>query len=226
MPRLRAAVLLLLLAGPSACARTPVPEPPGLPAGPALVTEAAERTRALKTAEFEITSAGRVDRIGIRGARGVVTREGTARGTVQVDQAGSIVELSFVATGDTLYVRGPTGGWQRVPLASASSVYDPSPILDPDRGVARLLATAGDPQVEAREPVDGADAFRLQATLDRDAVAALVPGITQDVGATLWVDAERRVLRQARFPVPGEGGGGTVTVTLRALDAPVSVTTP
>jgi lipoprotein LprG len=203
--------------------RTPADD---LPSGDTLVKAAATQMRGVKTAEFDITTQGTVDRLGIRGASGVITSEGDADGTARIDQAGNAVELSFVVKGDTLYVKGATGGWQQVPLAVASSVYDPSHILDPDRGVGNVLGTATAASTEARETVDGTPAYRVKATLDGKDLAAVVPGLIEDVTATLWIGVDREVLHRASFVVPGEGGGGTVTVTFRKFDAPVTINAP
>jgi lipoprotein LprG len=197
-----------------------------LPAGDTVVKEAAAEMRKVRTAEFDIATDGAVDRIGIRAASGVVTDTGDARGTASIDQAGSLTEVSFVVVGDTLHLKGPTGGWQQVPLAAAASVYDPSQILNPDRGVGNVLGTATNARTEARETVDGVPALRVKATLNSQALAAIAPGISQDVEGTLWIGADRRVLHRASFVVPGEGGGGTVTVTFRKFDAPVTISAP
>ena len=47
--------------------------------------------------------------------------------------------------GGKLYLKGATGGFAEVPAALAGSVYDPSAILDPDKGVAKVLASVTEP---------------------------------------------------------------------------------
>jgi lipoprotein LprG len=115
-----------------------------------------------------------------------------------------------------------------LPLALASSVYDPSAILDPDRGVAKILDTATEGKTEARESVNGVDAYRVTAKLDPQAVSTVVPGVTGDVTGQLWIAAAQPRLLKTSFAVPGQGGspGGTVTITLSDFDAPVTVTAP
>jgi lipoprotein LprG len=232
-PRVLVVALAMTLAVLTSCTGSgdkPTPQTQAsagdLPAGDTLVKAAATEMRGVRTAEFEITSEGTVDRLGVRGASGVVTSDGDTRGTAQVNQAGNIVELAFVVKGDTLYVRGATGGWQQVPLAAASSVYDPSRILDPDRGVANVLGNATEARTEAREAVDGTPAYRVVATLKGKDLATIVAGMSEDVTGTLWIGVDRKVLHRASFVVPGAGGGGTVTVTFRKFDAPVTVSAP
>ncbi|WP_319463111.1 LppX_LprAFG lipoprotein [Micromonospora sp. RTP1Z1] len=226
MRRLLAIALALLLSALAACTGSSKgrASADALPAGADLVAAAAAEMRTVTTARFAIKSKGSVKSLGIRGADGVITKQGDAEGTAQIDQAGAIAEFGFVISGQTLYVKGPTGGWQRLPLALASSVYDPSAILNPDRGVAHLLATATSARTEGRESVGGAAAYKVAVTLSGQALAALVPGITTDIAGTLWVGADRRLLYRTAFVVPGDGG--TVTISFREFDAPVKISAP
>ena len=41
-------------------------------------------------------------------------------GTATVEQFGATVSLEFVIVGDSLYLKGPTGGFQKLPLSLAS----------------------------------------------------------------------------------------------------------
>lgn len=196
-----------------------------LPEADRFLKKAVSDTSKLKTAHFSITTDGSATTLGIRSADGVITREGDAKGTARLDQAGTPMELQFVVKGETLYVNGLTGGWQSVPLSAAASVYDPTAILDPSRGVAEILRTATG-ETEARETVDGVETYRIKANLSGKAVGTLVPGVTQDVDATLWIDADgdRQLLHKVTFPIPGQAG--TVTVTFADFDAPVTISAP
>jgi lipoprotein LprG len=235
MPRARAlrsalalgSTLLLGLAPLTGCGGGGKSESAGdLPAGDGLVKAAATEMRSIKTARFVITTDGTVDRLGLSGADAVVTSEGDAKGTATLDQSGSATELTFVVVGDTLHLKGLTGDWQRVPLALAASVYDPSKILDPDRGLANVLGTAINAKTEGTETIDGTRTYRVTATLDAAALATIVPGVDENVTGTLWIGADRRLLHRASFRVPGDGGGGTATVTLSEFDAQVTISAP
>ncbi|MET8151344.1 LppX_LprAFG lipoprotein [Actinoplanes sp. NPDC049668] len=193
-----------------------------LPAGETLVKESAAAMREIKTAQFLITADGEIAGLGLRRAEGTLTREGSAKGTAQVEQAGSLVELEFVIVGDKLYLKGPTGGYQTLPLTLAATVYDPSAILDPDRGITKVLETATGATTEASEPVDGKDAWRVAVNTTGTALAALIPGSTGNITAKLWIaDADKRLLK-ATFTM----SGGTVTVTFKEFDAPVTISAP
>jgi lipoprotein LprG len=221
-------VVAVLLAGLAACSGGDKQAASGLPAGQELVHAAAEAMRSVRTAHFEITVSGTLAGVPLRRATGVITSAGDAEGSAQIDQSGPLAELSFVVKGQSLYVKAVTGGWQKLPLALASTVYDPSKILSPDQGVANVLATASEAKTEARESVAGTDTYRVAATFSGDALSKLVPGVESAVPGQVWIGADRRVLRQGKFRVPAEGGGdpATVTVTFADFDAPVTVDAP
>ncbi|GIM91933.1 LppX_LprAFG lipoprotein [Paractinoplanes toevensis] len=193
-----------------------------LPAGDALVKESATAMREIRTAQFLITAEGEVAGLSLRRAEGTLTKEGSAKGTAQVEQSGAAVELEFVIVGDKLYLKGPTGGYQALPLTLAANVYDPSAILDPERGIAKVLGSATGATTEASEQVDGKDAWRVAVTTTGTDLAGLIPGLTGSIPAKLWIaDADKRLLKAA-FTL----SGGTATVTFKEFDAPVTISAP
>ena len=199
-----------------------------LPVGDALLKESAAAMRDIKTAQFLITAEGAVAGLNLRRAEGTLTREGSAKGTAQIDQDGLNVELSFVIVGDKIYLKGPTGGYQTLPLALAATVYDPSAILDPDRGIAKVLGTATEAKTEASESVDGRAAWRVAATVTAADLVTIVPGVTGSVPAKMWISTTDKRLLKATFTLPGVGDakGGTVTVTFKEFDAPATISAP
>src|SRR4051812_40282290 len=98
----------------------------GLPDGSQLVRDSAAAMKEIKTAKFLITADGAISGLSLRRAEGTLTKEGDAQGTAQIEQAGQNVDLTFVIVGDKIYLKGPTGGYQALPLALAATVYDPS----------------------------------------------------------------------------------------------------
>jgi lipoprotein LprG len=199
-----------------------------LPAGDALLKDSAAAMHDIKTAQFLITADGAVAGLNLHKAEGTLTREGSAKGTAEIDQAGQPVEVSFVIVGDKLYLKGPTGGYQTLPLALAATVYDPSAILDPDRGIAKVLSTATGAKTEASEAVDGKAAYRVAVNVNGGDLSTIVPGASGTVPGKVWVAAADKRLLKATFTLPDSGGakGGTVTVTFTDYDAPVSISAP
>src|SRR4051812_19887239 len=90
-----------------------------LPAGDALLKDSAAAMHDVKTAQFKITSDGPIAGLSLRKAEGTLTREGNAKGTAEIEQSGQPVEVEFVIVGDKIYLKGPTGGYQALPLALA-----------------------------------------------------------------------------------------------------------
>lgn len=168
--------------------------------------------------------------IPIRSANGQLTSDGQAQGSaVLAFNGGAPLEYQLVVTGGVFYLRGPTGPFTPLPRVIARTVFDPTAILDADRGIAVLLSSADAPVTRAREEVDGVDTFRVDATFRPQPVATLVPAVQGPVPGSVSVDAATFRVVRAVLQVPdGPGGakGGPVTVRLSDYDAPVTVTRP
>ncbi|GIF74390.1 LppX_LprAFG lipoprotein [Asanoa siamensis] len=221
------AVLLAALASVSACGDDDsgaAAGDPNLPAASTLLPAAAAKMRAITAAAFDITTEGDTGALPIKSAKGAIDHTGTAEGTATLEQVGMPIELTFVAKDDTLYVKGLTAGWQKVPLAQAAALYDPTAILDPDRGIGAVLSDAKG-TTKGKETIDGAEHYLVDATFDGAAMAKLVPGVTGDVTGTVWIGATDSLVRQLRFTVPGDGKG-TVTIRFSDFDKPVDVDVP
>ncbi|HEU0088252.1 MAG TPA: LppX_LprAFG lipoprotein [Pseudonocardiaceae bacterium] len=231
MPRRHLRLLALLAALTTAllasCGAPPAPQapqdaPPALPDGARLLADSAQAMRTVTTTRVGITVQGALPGLPIQAAEGQLTRQGSAKGTATVDQLGQVVELDFVIIKDKLYVRGPTGGFQELPAATTGVVYDPSVILDPDRGIAAVLAGGAAATTEAREQVTGVDCYRVRASFSGRALGKLVPGLSQDSTGRMWIATDGLRLVQAHFPTPTGG----LTFQFSDFDAPVDITPP
>jgi lipoprotein LprG len=193
-----------------------------LPDAAGLMTAAADEMAGVETVAMLLETDTDLGGLPVREVDGVVTRAGDAQGTAQVEQFGQQVELRFVVVDETFHYQ-LIGSWQQVPLADAASFYDPSAILDPDRGVSNLLRTATDPQVERR---DG-DLYEVTATFGASSLAVVLPGAADQTRGTVWIGVDRPLLHRARFPVEAAGAeAGTVTVSLSRFDEPVTIVAP
>lgn len=199
-----------------------------LPAASVLLSEAAAAMGEVDSAHVSLVAEGETADLPVRRADGDLKRDGDAKGTIQLDQSGVLIEYEFVVLGEVVYLKGVTGGWQEVPAALAATIYDPSAILDPERGVAKVLATASGATTEAVETIDGRRTYRVAVALDSTATAALVPGVGAGVTGKLWLDEATRRLRRAVVSIPaGESGRtGTVTIDLTDIDKPVTISAP
>ncbi|MFE3454446.1 LppX_LprAFG lipoprotein [Nonomuraea sp. NPDC059194] len=190
-----------------------------LPEGAELVNKAATAMKAVKSASFSITTDG-VPKIQLKKADGRLTATGEADGTLQVSLMNSLQEFSFVMIGDTVHFKATTGGYQKMPkqLLMAGVGYDPSTLLDPDKGISALLGGLGKPATEAED--DGS--YRVAATFPGKTMGTLIPGVTADINGKLWIDTASSRLTRIELPLDG----GSVTVTLSDYDAPITITPP
>jgi lipoprotein LprG len=158
----------------------------------------------------------------------MMSRGGSASGTVDLEEAGQLVEFDVVFVSGTVYLKGPTGPFQSVPSELAGTIYDPTDLLDPSKGLARLLATARRARTIGRDEVDGTEAFRLRATLEGGVLGPLVPNpVPPKVEATLWIGSDEPHLLKTETTLPGRGGTTTdLTLTISDFDVPVEITPP
>jgi lipoprotein LprG len=198
------------------------------PDGRKLLQEASATMRGVQSVGFAIRSEGNPP-ISVKSADGKLLRSGDAQGTLRLTQSGQQVEMAFTLVGNTVYFKGATGGYQRLPRATVLAVYDPSAILDPQRGVVKLLDTATNPKTDKREKVGGQDAYRVKATLSKAVVPSLVPGVTKDIDGQVWVSTGDHKVLKVRAPIPkasGDGTQGAVTVTFTDFNKNFVITAP
>jgi lipoprotein LprG len=193
-----------------------------LPDGAQLLNDSSTAMRTVTTIHFTIRAQGNVPHVPLRYADGRLTRQGSAQGTAKVDRGGQLVQEEFVIIGDTLYLRGSTGDFQKLPSSVAGAVYDPSVILNPDRGIAALLVSGKDATTEARELVGRVDTYRLRANFPRQSLGTLVPGLSKDTPGQVWIAVQGSRVVKAQFPV----GDGLISVHFADYDAPVLITGP
>ncbi|MBB5872367.1 lipoprotein LprG [Allocatelliglobosispora scoriae] len=223
------AALSLALTGCTAKADTPTPSASAsFPPAEQLLGEGALAMAGTQTAHFAISVDGKIANLPLKKAEGDLTREGSAKGTATIEQLGLTIEGEFIVVNKKLYFKGATGGFQEIPLALAATVYDPSAILDPTKGVAKLLSAAKNPKVLAVEKVEGADAYKISLETDPTALAAIIPGAPAGVTANLWLDAATKKLVKGEFTIPASGSdpAGKVLATFTKYDAPVTISAP
>jgi lipoprotein LprG len=222
---LRALVLLLLFTAAACSGSGDSGGANALPAGQEVLAKAAEAMKSVQTVGFTIATEGKPP-VTVRSADGDLTREGDAQGKIQIEVLGALQELEFVLVGDTVHFKGPTGGFQKMTREQLRQVYDPSAILDPEKGVANLLSTASNPKTEAEEKIGSADAYRVALSLPQEALAPLVPGIQQGSDGQVWIDKASNRLLKASLPLGQGDASGTVVVTFADYDAPVTIKPP
>jgi lipoprotein LprG len=228
-PRALIALLALVVAGLAGCSKdSKAPVPANLPDGTTLTTAAAAAMRDTSAAHITFDLDANASTMPLRRAEGDLTQHGKAKGSIQLDQTGSLIEYQFVLLDGFVYLKGVSGGWQKLPASAAASIYDPAVVLDPDRGMARLLATTSEATTVGTESIDGVDTYKVTVSFDGMAVAALVPGITGRATGVLWVNETTKQLRRAVLTVTPTTGGknGTATMNFFDINKPVQVSAP
>jgi lipoprotein LprG len=201
-----------------------------LPPAGRLLRGAATEMAAVTTVAFRIEVTGPAGSLGLRRAEGVLTRTGDIEGTLLLDFSGQVIEYQVVASGGTIYLKGPTGGFEPVPALLAGAVYDPSRLLDPEEGVAALIGQLTDAETESAESVEGTDAYRIRAALEQQILANLLPVDfdAEELAVTLWVGRDRPFVHRVGVTerIRGESEDTTVRVTLDDFNAPVEISPP
>lgn len=153
-------------------------------------------------------------------------KNGDAQGTLAIQQFGLTVQTDFVLVGDALYYKGLTGkGYQKASRKVITSYYDPSALLDPERGITRLLTLVQAPKVEGTEKVNGKDAYKVHGRLPKASISGLIPGIDQDLDGYVWVARDDHRLVRVRGDVVG-GQKGAVILDFTEFDAGYSIKAP
>jgi lipoprotein LprG len=193
-----------------------------------LLQQAADTLRGTTSLAFSLRASG-APQVRVESVDAKLLRNGNAQGSARVTELGMPLQLDFTVLGKTVYLKGLTGGWQREPLSKVAGLYDPSAVLDPNRGLVKLLTTAKDAATQGRDKAGGQDCYRVHATLDRASVAALVPGITADTPADIWITSTDHRVPKAELKIPPPGGSGkpgTATITFSAFNTPFSISAP
>jgi lipoprotein LprG len=229
MPRMvirRCLVAVLALFALAGC--TSSPDTSGtLPDGAALLKQSAEASKAITSAHFQLVINGAIPGIPIQGAQGDLTKEGNAQGSAKLQEFGHLLEVQFVLVDKKFYIKGLTGGYQQ--MDSLTNLYDPSAILDPNRGVAKVLTSITQPKTEGRETINEQQTFRVAGKAPKDAVSAIVPNVTQDVDVKVWVREDNKQPVRAWIQLPADkpgSGAPTVEITLSDVNKPVTITKP
>src|SRR4051812_5050553 len=149
-----AAALPAGFAGCSSSGDNSATTPANLPAAAGLLKDSAAAMQNVKSAKFDLSGKGSIQGVEVDSAQGTVTSNGKAQGAVKILQQGSLVELDLVVIGSDIYLKGPTGTYQKLPSALTGGVFDPSLILNPDRGLAKLEQFATNAQTVGEETVN------------------------------------------------------------------------
>ncbi|HEX7322773.1 MAG TPA: LppX_LprAFG lipoprotein [Mycobacterium sp.] len=173
---------------PAALSRSKAAERP-LPDPAALLKQSSVTTKSLNSAHLVLAVAGKVAQMPVQTLEGDLTNEPrtAAKGDAMITIMGAEVNVKFAVFHRRLYVALPGAEWRDYGFASRT--YDVTRTLNPDTGLANMLANFIDPKVEGRETVDDQQTIRVSGKVTADAVNKFVPqlGATTRMSSTVWV---------------------------------------
>ena len=194
-----------------------------VPSATALLASSATAMKSVTSAHFVLSVSGRLPALQVQGAQGDLSSAGQAKGSATITEFGQLVQVDFVIVGKVLYLKGPTGGYTKLAAALAGQIYDPTAILNTDKGVAAVLGHVASPGVP--QPVGSL--YTVTGTVAQAMAAALVPGITADSLATFTVDKASMRLTDVTLMLKGsDGQPATVDLALTDFNKPVTVSAP
>ncbi|MGV9801732.1 LppX_LprAFG lipoprotein [Mycobacterium sp. NPDC003449] len=222
------AVLFATVALVAGCSSSSEKSDAPLPDGATLLTEAAATTKSQQSVHLLLTVQGTLEGLPIEKLDGDLTNAPAvaAEGTADLIAFGQkIADAKFVVADGNLYAALTPGD----PLSNygpAANIYDISAILNPETGLANILANFSDGKADGREEINGKEAVRVTGNVSADAVNKIAPQLKASgpVPGTAWIteDGDHSLLQARIEPTPGN----SVTMTLTDWGKQVSVTKP
>lgn len=219
---LSAFAALLLIAGCSSSEKSSAP----LPDGASLLTDSTATTKKQQSVHLELTVTGKIAELPIESLTGDLTNVPVvaAQGKASIIAFGqTFKDVDFVVADGNLYGALTPGSFTN--FGPASDIYDVSKILNPDLGLANVLANFSEPKAEGRETINGVDTVKVTGKVTKEAVNGLVNlGATGPVPATAWIreDGDHDLVQAKLDP----SDGNSVQMTLSDWGKSVTVTKP
>lgn len=197
-----------------------------LPDAATLLKQSSQTTKNVKSVHMVLTVNGKVRGLPIKTLSGDLTTAPStaAKGDAKLTLGGSDIDAQFVVYDTVLYAALTPDNWSD--FGPAADIYDPSSILNPDTGLANVLANFTDAKAEARETINGQDTIRISGKVPADAVNKLAPQLkaNQPQPAKVWIQENGdHQLVQAELD---QGSGNSIQMTLSNWGQSVQVSKP
>lgn len=199
-----------------------------LPDAATLLQQSSETTKGQTSAHMKLTMEGPTEKLPIEMLEGDLSNapEFTAQGKVNLLMMGQRLEgVEFKVIDGNLYA-SLTPGAGLSNFGPAAEIVDASLILNPETGLANVLANFSDPKAEGRETLNGVETVRITGNVSADAVNKIAPqiGATGPVPGTAWIaeDGDHK-LAQAKLQTDSDS---SLTVAMSEWGKPVTVTRP
>lgn len=199
-----------------------------LPDAATLLQQSSQTTKNQTSAHMKLTVEGPTEKLPIEMLEGDLSNapEFTAQGKVNLLMMGQRLEgVEFVVVDGDLYATlTPGGGLSN--FGPAVDIYDASLILNPETGLANVLANFSDPKADGRETLNGVETVRVTGNVSAEAVNKIAPqiGATGPVPGTAWIaEGGDHELVQVKLQT---GADTNLTMVLSEWGKPVTVTKP
>ncbi|RWA15232.1 hypothetical protein MELE44368_09460 [Mycolicibacterium elephantis DSM 44368] len=198
-----------------------------LPDAATLLTQSTDTTRGQTSVHLRLTVQGEIPALPLESIEGDLTNVPAvaAAGSANMLFMGQRLQgVEFVVLDGTLYAAISAGAFQD--FGPAADIYDVSAILNPEIGLANVLADFSDAKSDGRETINGVETVRIAGTVSAEAVNKIAPqiGATEPVPSTAWIAEEGdHALMQITLQTAPEG---SITMTLSDWGKPVTVTKP
>ncbi|WP_082966879.1 LppX_LprAFG lipoprotein [Mycobacterium sp. 852002-51163_SCH5372311] len=200
-----------------------------LPDAKTLVKQSADVTKTVKTAHLDLTVNGKIQGLPLKALTGdlATTPTTAAKGNAKILLGGSSeIDADFVILDGELYSTALSPGkWDDMGKVDDLVHYDPSSILNPDTGLANVLANLTDPKAEGRDTINGQTTIRISGKVSADVLNKLAPlNVSQPTPTTVWIqETGDHQLAQVKVD---KGSGNSIQMALSNWNQPVQVTKP
>lgn len=204
------------------------------------LTASAAAMREVESAAFTLSQTGAIvaiDEAGqleFRSAEGQIVRPASAQAVVSVEALGFTTEVGAIAIDGTVWFTNPlTGSWS---VAPPSFTFDPTVLLDPDQGLAGLLAEVA-PTAEsvgnaasyggAVGPDEDGPFRVIRATVSGERVATLTGGlVAAETDVDVFVDTETDRVAHLSFELPIDERTSSWQLSITDYDVEVDISPP
>jgi lipoprotein LprG len=194
-----------------------------LPDAATLLKESSDTTKSQPSVHLKLTVQGEIKELPIESLEGDLTNKPAvaAQGTANIVFLGQKLQgVDFVVADGTLFGALTKGSFQN--FGPAADIYDPSTLLNPDTGLANVVANFSDPKADGRETINGVETVRITGNVSPEAVDKIAPQLSASgpIPGTAWIqeDGNHELMQVKLEPTP------ETSVTMSCTDWGKSVT--
>ncbi|MDF0529899.1 LppX_LprAFG lipoprotein [Tsukamurella sp. 8F] len=145
-------------------------------------------TKNLHDVQLNLAVDGDIPNLPVKAVNGYLTNAPAvaAQGDADVIAFGSEVQAKFVVLDGILWAQ--LSGDKYTSMGKAADTYDPSVILDPNRGLGKIVESVRDLEVEGREDLNDQHTIRVSGIVPGSVIGVLAPkSHLGDLPCTFWV---------------------------------------